>query len=221
MKTMTLTRLATFVVASLALMGLVLTQPKPAFAQATFGLQDVQGRYVSAENAYDTSSVHAFTAPDSSLVGPPIVFAATAVMVADGNGNVCGESDGFYSGITAPGANLGPSLYHGTYSVEADTGRITVETASDGAPSPTNKFCATSTPIPPSAVTKTQVGYLQGNGSTKIATVEQVFGNPNLSPGFLSHHRVWTKAVQPLAVRPFPPGPPPFAPGPPANPGNH
>jgi hypothetical protein len=204
MKKVTLTRPVTFLVASLALAGLLLTQPKPAFTQATFGLADAQGRYISAENAYDTSSVHAFAAPNASIVGPPIFFSTAEVMVADGNGNVCGESDGFYSGISAPGVNLGPSLYHGTYTVEADTGRITIETVSDGAPSPANKFCGTSTAISPSTVTKTQVGYLQGKGATKIATVEQVFGNPNLSPGFLSHRRVWTKMAQP-----FPPGPPP------------
>lgn len=159
-----------------------------------FQLNDFKGRYVSAENAYDLSSVHAFAAPDGSLVGPPIFFATAEVIVADGNGNVCGEADGFYSGISAPGVNLGPTLYHGTYTVDPNDGRITILTCSDGAPSDTNKFCATSTPCAP--VTKAQVGYLQAHGrAKKIVTVEQAgFGTDTDSSGFLVHKREWTSA---------------------------
>ncbi len=161
---------------------------------AAFKLKDFKGRYVSAENAYDLSSVHAFAAPDSSLVGPPIFFATAEVIVSDGKGNVCGEADGFYSGISAPGVNLGPSLYHGTYTIDANTGRITILTCSDGAPSDTNKFCATSTPC--AAVTKAQVGYLQAQGRAKtVVTVEQIgFGTDEDSSGFLVHKREWTSA---------------------------
>jgi len=152
----------------------------------------IKGRYVSAENAYDLSSVHAFAAPDGSLVGPPIFFAAAAVMVVDGHGNVCGESDGFYSGISAPGVNLGPSLFHGTYTIE-HSGRITILTCSDGAPSDSNKFCNTFTPC--ATVTKAQVGYVQGNAGKKIVTVEQTgFGTDEDSSGFLVHKREWTKS---------------------------
>ena len=152
----------------------------------------IQGRYVSAENAYDLSSVHAFAAPDASLVGPPIFFAAAAVMIVDGKGNVCGESDGFYSGISAPGVNLGPNLFHGTYTIEA-SGRITILTCSDGAPSDSNKFCKTFTPC--ATVTKAQVGYVQGHSGKKIVTVEQTgYKTDTDSTGFLVHKRVWTKA---------------------------
>jgi hypothetical protein len=155
----------------------------------------VPGRYVSAENAYDLSSVHAFAGADASLVGPPIFFATAEVMVLDGKGNVCGESDGLYSGISAPGVNLGPSLYHGTYTVDPADGRITILTCGDGAPSDTNKFCATFTPC--DTVTKAQVGYVQNvkPGGTKIVTVEQTgYGTDPISSGFLVHKREWTKA---------------------------
>jgi hypothetical protein len=188
-----LTRACLLVVALLALAGLAAAESHP---RHHFNLGDVDGRYVSAENAADTSSVHNFTPPgesDGGLIGPPVPFATAEVMVADGNGNVCGEADGYYSGITAPGVNLGPSLYHGTYTVDPADGRITILTCSDGTPSPTNKFCATSTPC--ATVTKTQVGYLQAaDAGGKIVTVEQVFGDPNLSPGFLLHKHEWTKS---------------------------
>ena len=198
-------RLWLFLVASLALVGLVWAHPNPhpnpVFNLKTFSNANVHGRFVSAETAYDISSVHAFSAAaNSSNVGPPIFFAATAVMNADGAGNVCGESDGFYSLGTAgaiPGINLGPSLFHGTFSVESTTGRITINTCSDGAPTTTNTFCGTSTACSP--VTKTQVGYLQDGGlspddegAKTITTVEQV-STANFSSGFLVHHRVWTK----------------------------
>ncbi len=158
-----------------------------------FQLQDFKGRYVSAENAYDLSSVHAFAAPNGSLVGPPIFFATAEVIVADGKGNVCGEADGFYSGISAPGVNLGPALYHGTYTIDPN-GRITILTCSDGAPSAKNTFCGTSTPCAP--VTKAQVGYLQAQGrAKKVVTVEQSgFGTDIDSTGFLAHKREWTSA---------------------------
>ncbi|HXX32845.1 MAG TPA: hypothetical protein VEM15_00085 [Thermodesulfobacteriota bacterium] len=148
------------------------------------------GRYVSAENAYDTSSVHA----NGSLVGPPIFFATAEVMFLDGQGNVCGSADGFYSGIDNTGVNLGPSLFHGTYTIDG-TGRITILTCSDGAPSSGNQFCATFTPCSP--VTKAQVGYLQGWDGKKIVTVEQIgFGTDPDSTGFLVHKREWTKAEE-------------------------
>lgn len=188
MKKVTLARRALWllIVAPLALARLASAQFVPSY----FLINDVEGRYISAENAADTSSVHAFAAPDDSLVGPPIPFATVELMLADGQGHVCGESDGFYSGISAPGVNLGPSLYHGTYIVETN-GRVTIETCSDGAPSATNKFCA---PLPPcAAISKVQVGYLSG-GKTTIVTVEQTgFGTDPDSTGFLVHKRVWTK----------------------------
>jgi hypothetical protein len=160
-----------------------------------FNLDDVEGRYVSAENAYDVSSVHSFAAPDASLVGGPIFFATTAVMKADGDGNVCGESDGFYGGFPPPGVNLGPRLFHGTYTVEAATGRVTILTCSDGAPSLTNTFCGTSTPCAPSFTNKIQVGYVQSHDARVITTVEQTTGAGTDQDvnGFLVHRRVWTK----------------------------
>jgi hypothetical protein len=111
------------------------------------------------------------------------------------HGNVCGEADGFYSGISAPGVNLGPSLFHGTYTVEAATGRITINTCSDGAPSAANTFCGTSTACVPSIANKIQVGYLQSRDARVITTVEQTTG-PGTDQdvnGFLVHKRVWTR----------------------------
>lgn len=196
MKKIKLTRyvVAVFLVGSLALGGFLLLRPKHASAHKRFDNDDARGRYISAENAADTSSVHNFTATteDGGLVGPAIPFATTAVMIADGRGNVCGEADGFYSGISAPGVNLGPALFHGTYTVDP-AGRITILTCSDGTPSPTNTFCGTSTLCAP--VTKAQVGYLQNDDGRVITTVEQTdLGTDPDSSGFLVHHRVWTKA---------------------------
>jgi len=207
MRKLALTRyaVALFVMGSIAVAGFVLSRPKHAMAQAPaasspttpapdpdpFSLEDVEGRYVSAENAYDVSSVHPFAAPNGSLAGGPIFFATTAVMKADGDGNVCGESDGFYGGFPPPGVNLGPVLFHGTYAVEAGTGRVTILTCSDGPPSAANTFCGTSTPCAP--VSKEQVGYVQGHEARVITTVEQTgVGDPDVT-GFLVHKRVWTK----------------------------
>ena len=205
--------IAVFLVGSLAVGGFVLLHPKRAMAQAPpgspppppdppgFNLDDVEGRYTSAETAYDVSSVHAFAAPNGSLVGPPVFFAAATVMIADGKGNVCGESDGFYGGTPPPGVNLGPSLFHGTYSVEAATGRVTNLTASDGPPSAANVFCGTTTPINTSgtSVFKTQVGYLSGHDAKQLVTAEQINasdaskGGCCAVTGFLVHARVWTR----------------------------
>ena len=211
MKSVRFTRsvVAVFLVGSLALGGFVLSRPRHAMAQAPpgspppdpFNLDDVEGRYVSAETAYDVSSVHAFAAPNGSLVGPPVFFAATAVMVADGNGNVCGESDGFYGGTPPPGVNLGPNLFHGTYTVEGATGRVTILTASDGPPSAANVFCGTTAPINTTgtSVFKTQVGYISGRDGKQLVTTEQINASDSskggccATTGFLVHARVWTK----------------------------
>jgi hypothetical protein len=164
-----------------------------------FGLNSLRGRYISAETAYDVSTEHSAAGGN---VGPPIFFSAAAVMVADGKGNVCGESDGFYGGTPPPGVNLGPSLFHGTYTVEAGTGRVTIITAGDGAPSLTNVFCGTTKPIITTGVTsfKTQVGYLQNHRADNVATAEQINASDSskggccATSGFLVHHRNWTRA---------------------------
>jgi hypothetical protein len=153
-----------------------------------FDQDDLNGRYVSAEYAYDISSVHD---AGGGNVGAPIWFATSAVMQADGMGHVCGESDGFYSLMTngqIPGGNLGPSYFHGTYTVDAN-GRVTVSTCSDSG------FCATKGPC--GSATKVQVGYLQSPLGNTLATAEQEFG-ASFSSGFLVHSRVWTK--DPLAM---------------------
>ena len=170
------------IVALLGLAGLVSAQSDPS--KHHFDLDDVQGRYVSAENAFDVSSVHA----NGSLVGPPIFFATAEVMVADGKGNVCGEVDGFYSGIDAPGVDLGPSFFYGTYAVDAN-GRITITIWG------TTAFCAS--PAPPAgaaSASSVQVGYLQDKDGKKIVTVSQTgFGTDPDSSGFLVHKHVWTR----------------------------
>ena len=178
------TRMWLTVVALLAFAGL-------ASAQDGYYLFDVHGRYVSAENAFDTSSVHAVTA-QSSLVGSPIFFATAELMLADGQGNVCGEVDGFYSGIDAPGVDLGPSYFYGTYTVGLADGRVVITTW------PTMGFCV-SAPNPGLLSSNVQVGYLQDigadtTGATKIVTVDQVYpGTDPDSTGFLVHIHVWTR----------------------------
>ncbi len=189
------TRACLIVVALLALVGLAAAG---SHGRRHFNLADVDGRYVSAETAYDISQGNAL---------PAVLFAGASVMIADGQGHVCGESDGFYGGNPPPGLNLGPSLFHGTYTVEATTGRITIITASDGPPVPlTNVFCGTTAPIDTTGavVFKTQVGYLQSDGGdgagNKIVTTEQINasdasqGGCCATSGFLVHARVWTKA---------------------------
>ncbi len=187
---------------SLALAGLLWARFATLVRADSFVLGDVHGRYVSAETAYDVSSVHPLAAPNGSIAGGPVFFAATAVMVADGFGNVCGESDGFYGGFPPPGVNLGPNLFHGTDTVEPVTGRVTILTASDGPPSPINVFCGTTTPINTTgtAVYKTQVGYLQNDGPAKTITTSEQINNSDSSKGgccatsgFLVHARVWTR----------------------------
>jgi hypothetical protein len=163
-----------------------------------FYLFNVHGRYVSTENAFDTSSVHAVTA-QSSLVGSPIFFATAEVMLADGKGNVCGEVDGFYSGIDAPGVDLGPAYFYGTYTVGLHDGRVVITKWS------TTGYCVPA-PNPGLLSSTVQVGYLQdqgaGNtGATRIVTVDQVYpGTDPDSTGFLVHTHVWTKTfvVEPL-----------------------
>jgi hypothetical protein len=172
----------------LALVGLIWGRPAVG-GKAAFDLDDLRGRYVSAEYAYDISSVHT----EGDTVGPPIWFATSAVMQADGMGHVCGESDGFYSLMTdgqIPGGNLGLTYFHGTYTIDAN-GRVTVSTCADSG------FCATKGPCG-AATTKVQVGYLQSPLGNTLATVEQEFG-ASFSSGFLVHSRVWTR--DPLAIR--------------------
>jgi len=168
----------------LALVGLVWGRPAGG-GKATFDTDDLNGRYVSAETAYDVSSVHNTTdGADGGVVGPPIFYASTAVMESDGRGYVCGESDGFYSGITAPGVNLGPAYFHGTYTIDAN-GRITIYTCSD------TGFCA-HPELACTTVTKEQVGYVQSNNGNTVTTTEQIIAS-SFSSGFLVHSHVWTR----------------------------
>jgi hypothetical protein len=176
----------------LALVGLVWGRPASAPPKPAFGLLSLFGRYVSAETAYDISTFHPASSGDYVT---PVFFAGTSLMLADGKGNVCGESDGFYGGTPPPGVNLGPSYFHGTYTVEAN-GRITITTCSD------TGFC---TPNPAACVTdgtklyKTQVGYLSGFFGTSVTTVEQINNSDSskggccATTGFLVHSRVWSK----------------------------
>jgi hypothetical protein len=157
----------------------------------------LQGRYVSAETAYDVSTVHL----EGDTVGPPVFFAATAVMEADGKGNVSGESDGFYGGTPSPGVNLGPAWFKGVYTIDPN-GRVEIDTCSTG----TAGFFADTTPCDFTGATafKTQVGYLQDGDGKTLTTVEQInVSDPSFPPhtgccattGFLVHARVWTKGA--------------------------
>ena len=185
-------RTCLLVVALLALVGLVSAQ----HPRGHFDLDDVHGRYVSAEIFYDTSSVHAFAAPNGSLVGGPIYVASAEVLQADGKGNVCGEVDGFYA-YPGPGANTGPSFYHGQYTVGATDGRVVITTCSDAGT--VTGICQDSSPCPASAEgnsTRLQVGYIQGDDGNKMVTVSQFESGYPDSTGFVAHTRTWSKASE-------------------------
>jgi hypothetical protein len=180
-------------VALLGLTGHVWNQPVHVPAKEKFDLDDVQGRYVSAETFYDTSSVHPFASPNDSLVGGPIEVGSAEVLVADGKGNVYGEVDGFY-GYPGPGSNTGPSFYHGQYTVDAN-GRVEITTCSD-AGTPT-AIGTDHTVCPPSAEgnsTRLQVGYIQDEDGNKLVTVSQFLSGYPDATGFVVHTHVWSRA---------------------------
>jgi hypothetical protein len=78
-----------------ALVGLVGGRPTQT---SLYCLASLNGGYVSAENAYEISSVKDAGGGD---IGPAIWFARSAVLQDDGKGYVCGESEGFCSLMTA------------------------------------------------------------------------------------------------------------------------
>jgi len=178
------------VVALLVLVGLVWSRPSSVSAKGRFDLDDVRGRYVSAETFYDTSSVK--SEPDGSVTGP-IYVASAEVLEADGKGNVCGEVDGFYA-YPGPGSNTGPQFYHGQYTVGND-GRVAITTCSDA----TATFCQDNSTCPASAEgnsTRLQVGYIQGDDGNKMVTVSQFLSGYPDSTGFVAHTRTWAKASE-------------------------
>jgi len=176
----------------LTAVGLIWVHPS---SLAKGNLQGLHGRYVSAETAYDVSTVHD---AGGGNVGSPVFFAATAVMYADGKGNVSGESDGFYGGTPPPGVNLGPSWFKGTYSIDSN-GRVTITTCSTAV----TGFFEDKTPCVTNGTVehKTQVGYLQGYDGNTFTTVEQINNSDSSQggccavTGFLVHARVWTKST--------------------------
>jgi hypothetical protein len=178
----------------LALVGLVWGRSLTS-SKAVFDADDFCGRYISAEVGNDISS---FNPVSTGAYVTPVPFAATAVMISDGKGDVCGESDGFYGGLPYPGVNTGPGYFHGTYTVGGIDGRIVITTCSD------TGFCATKGACDTTGkfVYRTLVGYLQSNNGNKVTTVDQINGsdcskggtNPGCaSTGYLVHARVWTK----------------------------
>jgi len=175
-------------VALLALVGLVSAQ----HPRGHFDLDDVHGRYISAEIFYDTSSVQSI----GGVVTGPIYVASAEVLHADGKGNVCGEVDGFYA-YPGPGANTGPSFYHGQYTVGKTDGRVVITTCSDA--STVTGICQDSSPCPASAEgnsTRLQVGYIQGDDGNKMVTVSQFESGYPDSTGFVAHTRTWSKASE-------------------------
>lgn len=192
-----------FPVVLLALAGLIWSRPKPVSANKVFDIHSFRGRFISAENAFDVSSDHAFTADCPGCVGGPIFFATAEVIQSDGAGFVCGGADGFYGGQPPPGVNLGPSYFHGTYTVRTD-GRTEIHTCKDSG-TPTAICTAADELAPccdPSAPivggveckTKVQVGYLKGDADNEVDTVEQVtVGFPD-GTGFLVHQHRWERA---------------------------
>ena len=181
------TRAFLLVVALLALAGLVSADHR----REHFDLDDVHGRYVSAEIFYDTSSAHDI---GGGVVSGPIYVASAEVLQADGKGNVCGEVDGFYA-YPGPGSNTGPSFYHGQYTVGKTDGRVAITTCTDA----TATFCQDHSPCPPSAEgnsTRLQVGYIQGDDGNKMVTVSQFLSGYPDSTGFVAHTRTWSRASE-------------------------
>jgi hypothetical protein len=169
----------------LALVGLVWGRPGK---RATFDQDDLKGRYVSAETWYNTQTV---VGPDDAVT-PPLFNAATGVMVSDGQGYVCGEQDGFNSGVGLVNANTGPYYFFGSYTIDAN-GRITIDTCQDTAFCHTKGACETFG----STLRITQVGYLQSCAGNKVTTVEQHNDSEeeccSHTTGYYVHARVWTK----------------------------
>lgn len=207
MKKVELTRyyLWFFPLVALAAVGLVwVHQSRSVAAFGGYDLNDISGRYVSAETAYDVSTSHD---AGGGNVGAPVFFATTAVMQIDGNGNVYGESDGFYGGTPPPGVNLGPSFFHGKYTIDVNSGRLEFKTCSDPGPFGGNApgggvvlpLCNTTGAV----VYKTLVGYPAITADTGAArtftTVEQINnsdaskGGCCATTGFLVHARVWVR----------------------------
>jgi len=171
----------------------------PVLASEAFR-HDIAGRFVSAEYGYDTSTV-------SAAGASPVFFATAATMVFNPTsreaGFVCGEADGFYPGISAPGINLGPVYFHGTYSYGPVSWRITIyqcSTAADTSFCNTTALtqtCDATTATSGTPATTMQVGYVQyGAYSTKIVTVDQITPydvTAHGSTAFLVHKHEWTK----------------------------
>lgn len=168
----------------LALVGLIWARPAGGWRAAHYDLDDLNGRYISAEIAYDSSSVHEYSSDSTGgLLSSPTFFSETEVMEADGNGHVCGSSDGFYAGMFPGGTNFGQGFFHGTYSIDSN-GRITILTCSDTA------FCATTGACSPAS--GEQVGYLESTNGNKVTTASQGIASSG-PPGYIVRTRVWTK----------------------------
>jgi hypothetical protein len=157
----------------------------------SYGYQ-LRGRFISAETAYDVSTVHD---AGGGNIGSPVFFATTSVMQADGHGNVSGESDGFYGGTPPPGVNLGPSWFKGVYAIDTN-GRVTITACSTTTPG----FFADTTPCVTDGTVeyKTWVGYL---GGSTLTTVDQInnsdssMGGCCAATGYLVHARTWTMST--------------------------
>ena len=178
-------------IALLALAGLVWNRPKSVSAKGHFDLDDVHGRYVSAEYGYDISDA---SVPALGGIPAPIYYASASVLQADGKGNLCGENDGFYGLTGGPESNTGPSFYHGQYTVDAN-GRIAITTCSDA--NTVTGICQDNSTCPASAEgnsTRLQVGYIQGDDGNTIVTVAQFLSGFPDSTGFNVHQHTWTKA---------------------------
>jgi len=185
--------------ALLVVVGLVWVRPHSTVS-AQFDSDEFSGRYVSAETAYDISSVHG---ESSSDVDAAIVFAATAVIKADGAGNVCGEAASFY-GFPGPGSNGGPTLFHGKYAIDSTTGRITINTCNTPADN-AGTFCSVKAACDTTGATlyKTQLGYVERTtdvGPTaRLVTIERINNSDSsqggccATSGFLVHARTWTR----------------------------
>ncbi len=195
-----------------------------------FTTTDFKGRFIASAHGDDQSSTHPFSTPDDSNIGPSINFVSTGVMISDGAGHVCGESSGLCGGFIGangvmgslcngqtgcPVSNSGPTTFHGTYTVDAVTGRIQIDTCADMLPimgdartsqtiTTIQTFCVVSQPnctgtkssiIGADADSannhKTQLGYLQNHAALAVGTVERE--NNSFSSGFIVINRLWQK----------------------------
>ncbi len=159
----------------------------------SFGLQNLNGRYITAGNANDAS----LTGEDASDPDVPArPFVGAGYLLFDGNGNITAGEETINYGTPGTGDSFTCS-FTGTYTVDSATGRvsldITVSPSTFVGPGESSGSNAAQC-----GGAGTWVGYLDGPAGKRLATIEQtvVAGTPTPPVAFntpiLSAH-IWTK----------------------------